>query len=428
MHNPIKRGININLEALRGFAALFVVLGHVLALNQFFDAQYLPTITVVFAPSPHLPLLVFFVLSGYVITASNPELSTGHKVLTYIKKRILRIYPIYFVAMLITLLIAGFHYPVYAIIANFAMLQVLLVPQFFENGPAWSLHFEALYYLLYIPVSFFRLNTLAIFFISAFIAVGNYYFYPNIYTPLISSYLFGFTFWIGGACIAKYLSNTHQNVPYNVLLSVLFFLLAIDQLVQKSGFPQLIDKINYGIFHYHLLYPNVEGSKIVLSYTDLAFLPYCLYFVLIFSGRKFKYEKVFFSILQLPIIYALIVTATETRHLHLLSFMVPVAYYIISLTLLFVNSRFINKTGQIVIKFGAWLGGISYAMYIIHAPIIFALGKINFFDNHILSYITRFVLLIVLVLGLSYVLEKIFQPYMKKLFATKNSPNAHINV
>lgn len=421
-YDKMSKHLNINLEALRGYAALFVVLGHLLALGHMFNPAYKPTITVVFAPSAHLFLLVFFVLSGYVIAASNRGLYTSHQILSYLWKRFIRIYPIYFIALITTLIIAGFHYSPGTIFWNFTLLQALMVPQFLENGPTWSLHFEVLFYLLFIPVAFFRLNLIMVFVLALAIALVNFYFYPNIHTPIISSYLFGFTFWVGGACLAKYLSKREIKVSYNILLSTIFFMLAVDQMVLKSGLPEVVNYWAYHIFHQQLIYPpGVDGSKIVMRYTDLAFLPYCLYAVLIFSGQKIKYEKLYFILLVLPLLYSLVILTTEKKHLHLLSFSIPVTYFIISLLLRFADFSFIKVFGAATIKFGAWLGSISYGIYIIHAPLIFLLGKVNISDNQIFSYVTKVILLIALVLASGFVLEKIFQPWVKSLLSAKKS-------
>ena len=60
-----KKGIDRNLEALRGYAALIVVFNHIEALHKAFDANFLPTLTIVLAPNGHLFVLVFFGLQIY---------------------------------------------------------------------------------------------------------------------------------------------------------------------------------------------------------------------------------------------------------------------------------------------------------------------------------------------------------------------------
>ncbi|MGY3214984.1 peptidoglycan/LPS O-acetylase OafA/YrhL [Mucilaginibacter sp. HD30] len=63
-----------------------------------------------------------------------------------------------------------------------------------------------------------------------------------------------------------------------------------------------------------------------------------------------------------------------------------------------------------MIRIGAWLGGISYGIYIIHAPLLFWVGSISVFENKLWAYIIKFTLLFTLIIILAYLLEKVYQP------------------
>jgi len=412
----MNKHIDVNLEALRGYAAIFVVMGH-WTLN----GQYTPMPLVVFSPSPHLFLLVFFVLSGYVITISNKGLATYGQIINYVKKRLLRIYPIYFLALIITLLIAGFKYSPSVILWNFAMMQDLIVRPFAENGPTWSLHFEMLFYLLFVPLVFFRLNFKLVLVLSMLIAVCNYCFQLQLYRPIISLYLLGFTFWMGGACIAKYFGAEEVKTDYAKLLSALFFILATDQMVTRSGLPTLIDSAGFLLFHQHLSDTplGIDGMLIVLSYHDLALLPYCLYTVLVFSGRKFKHDVWCFILLLIPLFYSIYVTLTEPAREHALAFVAPVIYLSLSILFRLINWSVFEGFGRAMVRLGAWLGGISYGIYIIHMPFLYMVGQINIGGNPLLGYLIKLVLLFALIISMAYVLEKVFQPFIKNLIAGK---------
>jgi len=412
----VKTPINVNLEALRGYAAIFVVIGHLTLTGQ-----YTPMPLVVFSPSPHLFLLVFFVLSGYVITVSNKGMSSYSQIISYAKKRLLRIYPIYFVALLFTLIVAGFNYSPKTIFWNFAMMQDLIVAPFAENGPTWSLHFEMLFYLLFIPLIYFRLNFIAVVVVSMLIAVGNYCFQLQLYPAIISLYLLGFTFWMGGACIAKYLAPGDLKINYSKLLSALFFILAAEQMIIRSGLPTLIDSAGYLLFkqHLHETPLGVGGMLIVLGYQDLALLPYCLYTVLVFSGRKFKYDSWCFILLLLPLLYSIYIALTEQGREHPLAFAGPVIYLVLSLICRFINWPVIEGLGRFMVRVGAWLGSISYGIYIIHKPLLYVVARIAIGGNVLLGYFVKLSLLFALIIAMAYLLEKVFQPRIKNLFAKK---------
>ncbi len=412
---------NQNLEALRGFAALFVAISHIEVFSKVFNGTYTPTLLVILAPAGHLGVLVFFVLSGYVIAASNKNILNRQTTGAYIKKRFVRIYPIYTISIVLILLSTANSYKIGYIVLNFLMLQPLLIPSFIENGPAWSLHFEVLFYILFIPFSRFRVNPLAILIISIVIALGNYALYPNPNTPIISSYLFGLSFWIAGVYIAKSTSQETKEGDQKMLLSALFLLLAVDRILSKSGLPMLPDNIAVLLFHKHLVYPAIDLGKILNTFRDLAFLPYCIFFVLVFSGRKFKHHKLFFILIQVPLVFALLLTIGDfvsgRPDKNMGSFLINVGYYFISVLLPFLNSSILNTIGQKVINFGAWFGSISYAIYIVHCPVIFALGRLKGFSNTPVTFIVKLILFVIIVTGVSYLLERKFQPFVKKMLA-----------
>ena len=411
--------LNHNLEALRGYAALFVVFCHMLILYPLFNQYYTPTLLIVLSPTGHLWVLVFFVLSGYVIAASSKTNLTRASIGSYIKKRLLRIYPIYIIAIIITLLISTVSYSLFEILMNVAMMQVLVVLPLNENGPAWSLHYEVLYYLLFIPVSFFRLNPVAVLVCALIVAFGNYMFYPNVHTPVISSYLFGFVFWMAGLCITKYGRADNDAVNYNNMVGVLFLLLGLSVILDRAGLTNWIDVIWHALTNHHLAYPHVDIlTRTVMSHRDVILLPFCVYAVCVFSGRKFKFHTYLYVLLQVLMIAGIVITLTNFfvsgKHDHIGHFFISVTYYAISLVLPRVKFDLIKKLSVATLKFGAWLGGISYAIYILHFPLIFALGRIPFFNNSALSFSVRLVVFMLVLLGLSYLLEKKLQPWLKK--------------
>ena len=420
-NTPPLQKFNQNLESLRGYSALFVVICHIVTFNYLFNRFYVPRLIVELSPNGSMWVLVFFVLSGYVIAISNKVDSKSESIGLYLKKRFVRIYPIYFISLIVTLLVSTFNYSLFEIVMNFAMMQVLIVPPFIENGPAWSLHYEVLYYLLFIPVSFLRLNPVIVLFICLIIALGNYSFYPNLQTPIISSYLFGFVFWISGLCIAKFAIADSKSIDYKVLISVLFMMLSLSEILTRSGLTEVFDHLSFFIVHKHLLYPKIaDTTKIIISYQSLVFLPFCICAVNVFSGKKFKHHKVLFVFLHIFIISGIVLTARDyfllgKKSEHIFHFFISVGYYVISLIFPFLNFGFLTKISGAIIRFGAWLGSISYAMYIVHCPLIFAMGRVNFLNNNLSTFVLRFIIFMCVLIGLSYLLERALQPAIKKL-------------
>lgn len=132
---PTTKKFEVDLEGLRGFAAILVVAWHAIAISNCLDPGYTPSGIFNYQIPAHFCVLIFFVLSGYVIGLSTKE---GIRLATagiYLKKRLLRIYPIYFVSMLAALAVAISVYSWQTILGNFALLQIIVSPVIMENGP-----------------------------------------------------------------------------------------------------------------------------------------------------------------------------------------------------------------------------------------------------------------------------------------------------
>lgn len=199
-----------NLEALRGAAALFVVIHHVIFHKQYLDPRYFPKWILSVEPPGHFCVLIFFVLSGYVIGVSNPFRLTGETIIPYLKKRFIRIYPIYFVSLTFALLLDQ-PYPIATVLGNYALLQGALGDIVWANNPIWSLSQEAFFYLLFIPLSYFNVRPLYAAIAAVLVGLLNYFSYPAFDAPVISAYCYGFAFWATGWALAKYAKNTDRD-------------------------------------------------------------------------------------------------------------------------------------------------------------------------------------------------------------------------
>lgn len=140
----------LELDAMRGLAALAVVLFHY--TTRYFD----------FFPSAELPVFqfndlgygvnLFFVISGFVISFSA---ASKNSAFAFLKGRILRLYPLYWVALVITFVtLTIFPYPDLTVdfttfLVNFSMLQKFVG---FANvdGAYWTLAIEWVFYFMVI--------------------------------------------------------------------------------------------------------------------------------------------------------------------------------------------------------------------------------------------------------------------------------------
>lgn len=190
------------LQVVRALAALLVLFHH---LGEEF-AQFLPTHPIV----SKLVLFgafgvdLFFVLSGFIIGYSfkeSPFSSRAYTALDFLKRRFIRVAPLYWFVLLVTLClwITGYfykseHWTPSDILWNFSMLPYsnLIV------GVGWTLTFEVLFYLLFAVAAFFKPSNpskLSLLFIVALsISVPANDFTPgwaNIISPMFLEFGFG---------------------------------------------------------------------------------------------------------------------------------------------------------------------------------------------------------------------------------------------
>jgi len=156
----------LTAQALRGIAALSVVAHH---------AQSIWGERIVTPPLTDVPLNlsfgvdIFFVLSGFVMVLSSQNLiprPEGWR--EFMRRRLLRIVPLYWLVTLIKLAIL-FVVPVMVSRASPSILNIacsfLFIPSFNELGEirpvvsdGWTLNFEMMFYLLFAAALFLRIS------------------------------------------------------------------------------------------------------------------------------------------------------------------------------------------------------------------------------------------------------------------------------
>lgn len=136
----------LTLDGFRGIAAILVVLRHTVPYfgkNPFF--------------SSYLAVDLFFLLSGVVLARSyESKLQNGMPLLSFLKIRLLRLYPLYFLGTCAGIVAAVYGAtPLNGSLSLAAAFGFLLLPTLYSralfplNGPAWSLSTELIVNLLY---------------------------------------------------------------------------------------------------------------------------------------------------------------------------------------------------------------------------------------------------------------------------------------
>ena len=145
----------IELDSLRGIAAIMVVIYHY--TSRFFEIFKLPNTAFYKFSFGHLGVELFFMISGFVILMSLDKVSNGWE---FIKKRFLRLYPSYWVAVLFTfavLSIVGL--PGRETTTVQALVNLTMLHEFFGIP-----HVDGVYWSLTVELSFYALVFLSLFF------------------------------------------------------------------------------------------------------------------------------------------------------------------------------------------------------------------------------------------------------------------------
>jgi peptidoglycan/LPS O-acetylase OafA/YrhL len=397
------------LEALRGLAALLVIWHHITHNKNIIDPHYDLSGIASFSPSGHVAVLIFFLLSGYVIELSTKAPLAGEAIGTYLKKRFARIYPIYFVTLLFTLLVGIYHYSWQTILGNFTLTQIAFTNVILEVNPIWSLNYEVLFYLLFIPISYFRVS-LGLVAILAF-CIGLVNLVLGAHAPLLTSYMFGFTFWLAGAVVARHFRNHPiHSITYTQLLGALCLLIALYHFDVLLTVLTKLENSSRG----HLLYPaGTEWGISAITFQDFAFLPYCIFILLLFTAKDYKYRRLLTAVLMLLPLYVFryLVHSYGVKDLSL--WVIPTLCYLLSLVFYLLPTSG-EAVARPLIKLLIRAGSISYGLYIIHFPLFYILLRVQTFSGTPLTWLVRVIFYLAMCLAAAYWLEKIYQPRVRR--------------
>jgi len=357
------------LEAIRGFAALYVVIHHFIGFTTLKQTLH-PLLRLPFRFGQEA-VIVFFLMSGFVICIATYKTSQ-HNVRTFFYKRFFRIYPIFLATLGLSVLVALCNGESFSskdtsnFLGNLLMLQDMpdkpgaFIHPFLKNHALWSLSYEWWFYMLFIPLSVL-LNRIKYYYAGPSIysvltlSCVAYLFYlllPN-HLLLVLAYLV--MWWVGVVCGEMYfkqISFDWKNMlPLYVSLFVMLCLTAI---------------------------PTITNYRATQSVSNLTEYPF-----IVFRHFSFAFLCV--------------------GGIHL--------YHIYKFGLL--------KT--IFIPF-AKLSSISYALYCVHFPVLWL--HIPFINNIYLALSIKIILVVVL----AYLLEKKLQPVVNKFSSTLRTSATEIPV
>ncbi|ARV61233.1 hypothetical protein BZZ01_23800 [Nostocales cyanobacterium HT-58-2] len=237
------------LESIRGFAAIYVLLGHL--IGAYNKTSYF-SIAFRFGQEA---VMLFFLLSGFVIYySSNKYQIKSFK--NYFIRRIRRIYPLFICTLFLSYVFASLTAGNFILIDKFNLIGNLLMLQdfstgkpgiwfnpFLENLPLWSLSYEWWFYMMFFPIDTFFPNKFQKYTVIG-ISITGYVTYFT-YSNQVSIILMYFVIWWSGVELAKEYCQkakvTFSGQKLTIITLALFCLLLLFQVMTYKG------KLYFGI-------------------------------------------------------------------------------------------------------------------------------------------------------------------------------------
>lgn len=396
----IKSQIDYKLEGLRGICALMVAIAHFFSFNFYESAVNAASVSsfVMHTQFAHVAVLIFITLSGYLIANKHFwEPFNRDRVKSYAKKRFIRIYPIYVLALLIPITLDPFGLPTEQILGHLLFLQDLYVKTLASNPPLWSLSYEVIYYGLFILLwagsKILKKCTFLLFLTLGSITLLFF----NVH--LHSSLWIGWLFWILGSSIS-FLQKQYDKVENNKvhILSYLFVLLSVINLESGGFFMRLL----------HIF----DSAEQQISLKDLIYLPVCSLLILVITGRVFRWLSFLkVTVFLIPAINILFLFYFKHDIANKINWIYGIAYFLISILLLTlkINISFLERFKL--------LGKLSYSIYIFHFPIGFYSSI--YLSQHLSGIpllLSGTILYILFTWSISYITEVMVQNKINLLF------------
>ena len=348
-----------NLDVYRGFAALLVFIGHL--KNGYFkdyahieENNFLIDFFYFITSLGHAAVIIFFVLSGFVITNLILKDWNSFSFSEYTINRLVRLWVVLIPSILFALMVYWFlsiyspeiiqgnyrdiinsgpsfennEISIFQILGNIFFLQEIYVDTFAINSPLWSLSYEFWYYIFF-PVLLFNLEI----FKNNISKTKAFYFFiilVLIFLLIPFKILLYFVIWLLGSLIYLLRKVQIKYLKINVILSLVFFSLSLinyklkifelknfyQDFIIAIGFSYFLlvtlnlnikifkikvfhqlSKISYSLYLFHfpmvlILFALIQEDKVIFNLINfIYFLSICCFIILIVNFFWFIFEK-----------------------------------------------------------------------------------------------------------------------------------------
>jgi peptidoglycan/LPS O-acetylase OafA/YrhL len=391
-------GRDLALEGLRGLCALSVFYAHAIAPIPCLDPAYSPPAPFWWLDMASVAVLIFFILSGYVIGLTVKTSFAAPAVRGYLGRRLLRLVPVNTAAVLISWALAP-STPAGIALGNLAMLENYnpylfgwRVPVMLNNASLWTLNFEMFYYLAFLavwrlaPRAGWLFCSLAVATAAAVVLHG--------FPQFISCYACGALYWFAGLSIAWLAPKDtgHGNWPSALLVAAVMWPLAPFWAFSST---------------WHI----ADLTILPLSLRRLDILPVCLWLILVLTGRARRWHRPL-AILSLTVASLGLLARFATGDFGDIGKGAFVAYAA-AIALAWMLAQWRPEPTLLVRM--APFGLVSYALYAVSLALQYGvLAQPSLPQGTAWSYSLRFALLILLTFGFAWMLDLRLQPWLRR--------------
>ncbi|MDC9529387.1 acyltransferase [Pseudoalteromonas sp. Angola-7] len=291
------------LQFLRGWAAIIVVAYHahgvIIKRHVELGAEHSFWFTEnQFVKIGAIGVDIFFILSGFIIFYTSRN---SFDVILYLKKRAVRIYPIWFIAILFMTVLALLPGSSAVFDLEHIFYSSLLIPHIYDGAivpflkVGWTLNYEIIFYLLFAPTLYFssskRLEIITVMIVC--LSIISHFLSENIGVIRLLQNPILFEFLIGGWLAKLYLTgfNISKKLMYLVSTFGLLWLGLYFFTPYIWEYNSLISRapIALSIFIVSIFYTPIRNIKIKKSFVYLGDASYSIYLfhmfpIMILSG------------------------------------------------------------------------------------------------------------------------------------------------
>ena len=338
-------------------------------------------------------VILFFLLSGIVINISQKRQNLSF--FPFLKNRLLRIYPLFlvgFILAIITFLIIYKENLDFKVLSGNLLLlgsfQSYLVPVLKTNPVVWSLTYEMFFYFIFsLSILKYQRKFLHLWFVLSIICIPFYYMnFTGLLGHLIAMFAFS-SIWLLGYYMYEYRSLFVKQD----LLTVLFFTALLPGISRLHLSDNYYDVFKYFIF----------------SIFSVPLFLFCINSKTNDNSPTININN-FHKFIAFVLVAGLVVLCSNSLLLSkLIYLLLPFIFFVLSL---------MGEQPKFNFSFlkspALFLGKVSYAVYIIHFPIILLVNYLIPVQFYYLSILVPSIL----VFALAWCLEKYFQPFVVHYF------------